>query len=96
MSTPDSIVPVTGSTALGTSISSFHPQIANFLADVGLPTESILSPVEERRKVIDALANALSILPLEERVKATYLSKFTVAIAVGLFDGAIVRVRVRP
>lgn len=45
--------------------------------------------MEDRRKIIDSLASALDILSLEERAKSYYLTRFTVAIAVGLFDGAL-------
>jgi hypothetical protein len=83
------LIPVERSSELEKSISSFSPAVAGFLRDVGLPTENILSPVEERRKVINELKNALEILPMEERQKAYYLTKFTVAVAVGLFDGAL-------
>ncbi len=72
-----------------TSISAFNQPLANLLRHIGLPTENILSPIAERRKVIYALESTLEILPIEERQKATYLSKFTVAITVGLFDGAL-------
>ncbi len=83
------LIPIEKSRELEKSISSFSPAVADFLRDVGLPTENILSPVEERRKVINELKNALEILPMEERQRAYYLTKFTVAIAVGLFDGAL-------
>ncbi len=72
-----------------TSIAAFNQPLANLLTHIGLPTENILSPIEERRKVIFALESTLEILPIEDRIKATYLSKFTVAISVGLFDGAL-------
>jgi hypothetical protein len=72
-----------------TSIKAFNEPLANLLSHVGLPTENILSPIEERRKVIFALESTIEILPLNDREKATYLSKFTVAISVGLFDGAL-------
>ena len=72
-----------------TSISAFNQPLANLLKHIGLPTENILSPIEERRKVIYALESTLEILPMEQKKKATYLSKFTVAITVGLFDGAL-------
>jgi hypothetical protein len=72
-----------------TSIAAFNQPLANLLTYIGLPTENILSPIEERRKVIFALESTLEILPIEDRIKATYLSKFTVAISVGLFDGAL-------
>lgn len=76
-------------TKIETSISAFNQPLANLLQHIGLPTENILSPITERRKVIYALESTLEILPMEERVKATYLSKFTVAVTVGLFDGAL-------
>jgi len=72
-----------------TSIGAFSQPLADLLQHIGLPTENILSPIQERRKVIYALESTLEILPMEDRAKADYLSKFTVAIAVGLFDGAL-------
>lgn len=80
-----------GNTAsqIETSIGAFNQPLADLLQHIGLPTENILSPIQERRKVIYALESTLEILPIEERTKADYLSKFTVAITVGLFDGAL-------
>ena len=72
-----------------TSIGAFNQPLADLLQHIGLPTENILSPIQERRKVIYTLESTLEILPIEERAKADYLSKFTVSIAVGLFDGAL-------
>ncbi|MBK6771260.1 MAG: hypothetical protein IPG78_03775 [Ignavibacteria bacterium] len=72
-----------------TSIAAFNQPLANLLQHIGLPTENFLSPIEERRKVIYALESTIEILSLEDRQKATYLSKFTVAVSVGLFDGAL-------
>ena len=72
-----------------TSIAEFNQPLSNLLTHVGLPTEGVLQPIEERRKVIFALESALEVLPYEHREKAYYLSKFTVAITVGLFDGAL-------
>ncbi|MCD8411076.1 hypothetical protein [Tenacibaculum finnmarkense] len=72
-----------------TSIAAFNEPLSNLLNHIGLPTENILSPIEERRKVIFALESCIEILPFEERQKSVYLSKFTVAVSVGLFDGAL-------
>lgn len=72
-----------------TSIAAFNQPLANLLEHIGLPTENILSPIEERRKVIYALESTIEILPIEDRIMSTYLSKFTVAVSVGLFDGAL-------
>jgi hypothetical protein len=84
---PQAIVPTR--TEFTTSIEAFNRPLAGFLADAGLPTSNILAPLEERRNVIESLANALEVLPYDERQKATYLSRFTVAVSVGLFDGAL-------
>lgn len=71
------------------SINSLGPPMVNYLQEVGLPTDNILASLEERRIIINSLADALNILPIEERRKAYYLTKFTVAVSVGLFDGAL-------
>lgn len=71
------------------SIHAYNQPLADFLDYIGLPTVDILSPVEERRKVIYALESTIEILPMSDRQKAVYLSKFTVSVAVGLFDGAL-------
>jgi len=71
------------------SIDAFNQPLADLLSHIGLPTENIFSPIQERRKVIYALESTLEILPMKDRARADYLSKFTIAIAVGLFDGAL-------
>ena len=71
------------------SIRTFNQPLADFLQQIGLPTEDVLSPVAEREQVIKSLEEIISIVPDSERTKAFYLSKFTVAVAVGLFDSAL-------
>ncbi|WP_339653169.1 hypothetical protein [uncultured Salegentibacter sp.] len=83
------LIPGSKPEIIETSIAAFNKPLANLLEHIGLPTENILSPIEERRKVIFALESTIEILPMEERLKSTYLSKFTVAVSVGLFDGAL-------
>jgi hypothetical protein len=75
--------------SLEDSISNFNQPLAHFLEELGLPIENVLYPLAERKIIVNALKDALSILPIDERTKSHYLTKFTVAIAVGLFDGAI-------
>ncbi|MFP4103810.1 hypothetical protein [Coleofasciculus sp.] len=74
---------------LTTSIEGFNVPLANYLVGLGLPTENVLYPIAERSNVLNALKDALGLLPIDQRAKATYLTKFAVAIAVGLFDGAL-------
>ena len=40
-----------------TSIAEFNEPLSNLLRHVGLPTENVLQPIEERRKVIFSLNN---------------------------------------
>ena len=91
MATDDStsLVPLPISNELEKSINSLSEPLAGYLSSLGLPTENILAPIDERKKVIDQLENALAELPMEERERSYYLTKFTVAIAIGLFDGAL-------
>jgi len=77
------------SAELEKSIAGFNAPLADFLNELKLPVDNILYPISERKKVINALDEALQVLSIPEREKAFYLTKFTVAVAVGLFDGAL-------
>ena len=76
-------------TELSKSIDSFSYPLAQYLGSLGLPIENVLYSIEERKKIINSLEQALDILPIDDRAKAYYLTKFTVAVSVGLFDGAL-------
>jgi hypothetical protein len=82
------IVPVPP-TQFEKSIVSFNSPLAEYLGTLGLPVHDVLYPISERRNIINALESALEVLPIDQREKAYYLTKFTVAVAVGLFDGAL-------
>jgi len=71
------------------SIEAFHKPLASFLSGIGLPTKNALVAIDERKKVLRELETALQVLPMAERAKAYYLSKFSVAVTVGLFDAAL-------
>ncbi|MEH2370830.1 hypothetical protein [Nostoc sp.] len=77
------------SSQIENSITALDKPYIDFLNYLGLPTENIFSSIDERRKAIFALYSALETLPIEEKSKATYLSKFVVSIIKGLFDGAL-------
>lgn len=85
-----SLIPADNTPAnIDTSIRAFNEPLAELLEFVGLPVDNVLNPIEERRKVIFSLGSVLEILHYEQRQKSVYLSKFTVAITAGLFDGAL-------
>lgn len=77
------------STELSQPINDLHQQLEGYLVHVGLPIDNVVVPIVERKKVITSLEESLAIIPIEDRLKSHYLSKFTVAISVGLFDGAL-------
>lgn len=70
-------------------IGELNTQLEGYLVSVGLPVSDVVAPIAERKKIIALLADALEILPLADRGKAHYLTRFTIAIAAGLFDGAL-------
>ena len=72
-----------------TSIQQLHPQLAEFLRASGLPTEDILAPIQERLIVMRQFQDAVSLLAESDRRHAMYLSKYAVAITMGLFDAAL-------
>ncbi|QAA30353.1 hypothetical protein [Clostridium manihotivorum] len=72
-----------------TSISDFNDPLTSYLTRLNLPIQGVLYPINERKKIINALEEALDILPIEEREKAVYLTRFTASVIAGLFDGAI-------
>ena len=74
---------------VGNSIEAFNRPLAKFLEYNGLPIENILMPIKERIKVINSMQNILELVDRDKRIKAYYLSKFTISIASGLFDGAL-------
>jgi hypothetical protein len=74
---------------LETSIQGFSAPLAGYLNGLGLPTESVLVDFGQRKFVLQNLQSTIDILPYNDRAKAYYLSKFSVAVSVGLFDAAL-------
>lgn len=70
-------------------IGELNSQLEGYLSNTGLPVLDVVAPIAERKKVISQLAETLQILPDSDRPNAHYLSRFTIAIAAGLFDGAL-------
>lgn len=64
-------------------------ELETFLEKLGLPTENIVAEISERRTIGQNLPNFLSQLDPKIKKEARYLSKFTVASAVGLFDASL-------
>jgi len=74
---------------LSTSVAAIDKGLAQYLEATGLPVRDVLVSAEERRAVIHAFQDAIAVLPLDRRENAYYLSKYVVAITIGLFDAAL-------
>lgn len=70
-------------------VSDFNAPMSQYLRQLNLPVEDVLYSIEDRIKVFNSFELAISDLPIEQREKATYLTKFAASIAAGLFDGAL-------
>lgn len=89
MSDELSLIPSEPTGEMNDTLATLGAPLIGYLAHIGLPSESLLSPVDERRTVIEGLPRIVNRLSVYDRSQATYLSKLTVCVANGLFDGAL-------
>ena len=78
-----------GVNEVNTSLESYESNLLSYVGAFGLPTENILVPIEERKRVIKNLNDVITQLTPEDTSNAVYLSKFLAAAASGLFDAAL-------
>ena len=71
------------------NVARFHEELSEYLETLDLPSDNILVPMEGRYEVIHNLPSVVGRMTLEQRKDASYISKFTAAIATGLFDAAL-------
>jgi len=62
---------VTNPETLERSIEAIHVPLSNLLKSANLPTEDILMPVQERKKVLMNLSSVLEHLPIAQRINAS-------------------------
>lgn len=72
-----------------TDIERIEAVLLRGLSHVGLPTDDVLTSVEQRAVTISNLPAILSRLSPEQRARSAYISKFVAATAAGLFDAAL-------
>ena len=71
------------------SLARFNEGLFQYLNDLGLPCESVLVALEERKIVVQNMPVVVSHLTADQRAAASYVSKFIAAITIGLFDAAL-------
>jgi len=74
---------------LPAAVDAFSSELSEYLEYLGLPREAVLVAVDERRDVINNMPTVVRDLAQAQRERATYISKFVAACAVGLFDAAL-------
>lgn len=74
---------------VATELARFEEVLLSQLGAAGLPTDGVVVPVEQRRRMLINLESALSDLPEDKLPSARYVSKMIAAVEVGLFDAAL-------
>ncbi|RPE13148.1 hypothetical protein EGT74_06350 [Chitinophaga lutea] len=64
-------------------------RITDFLNEMGLPSDNIIAPLDQREKIGKNLPDLIYNLPAEVKTGARYLSKVVVGAGFGLFDYAL-------
>ena len=72
-----------------TSVQTYDNGLCKYLESLGLPADRVLVGIDDRRKVINTLPDAIDRLPPEKRGKAYYVSKLVAACGAGLFDAGL-------
>lgn len=70
-------------------LQSYETEMLAFIGQKGLPSASVLVPVNERGTVFDNLDRVLERLDDDQKERSIYISKFIVAAGSGLFDAAL-------
>jgi hypothetical protein len=74
---------------IATTLDTLSTNLSTYLDYLGLPTDSVLVGISERRKVLNNMPYIMPALTESQRSSAMYISKFSAACVVGLFDAAL-------
>jgi hypothetical protein len=74
---------------IATTLDTLSTNLSTYLDYLGLPTDSVLVGISERRKVLNNMPDIMPALTESQRSSAMYISKFSAACVVGLFDAAL-------
>ncbi len=72
-----------------TDIKQFEDKLISFIQNYELPTDQILVNVDERVRVFSNVDGVIRKIPVEQRERSIYISKFIASAAAGLFDAAL-------
>lgn len=83
------LVPKVDSSDVKSTLEQICVPLTEFVKYNNLPINNVLATNEEKSKLFMTFSIAIDSLPIEQREKSEYLTKFVIAGAVGLFDGAL-------
>ena len=84
-----SLVTKIDTTNVKTTLEQISIPLTEYVQYNSLPINNVLATNEEKSKLFMNFSSAIDALPIEKREKSEYLTKFVIACAVGLFDGAL-------
>src|SRR5262245_8510896 len=76
-------------TPVVTQLQTLDGHLTQYLRAIGLPCDKVLALVDDRRKVINNLPDAIDRLSDDQREEAFYVSKMAAACTAGLFDAGL-------
>lgn len=76
-------------TDVNNSLTVYENQLLGYLGNMGLPTDGVLVPISERKKLVKNFEDIVVELKQEDIGEARYISKFLTAATAGLFDAAL-------
>ena len=84
-----SIIKVEAPKSIQAQLSDFEAGLAWYLEQNNLPSENILTSIDERQVTLGNLDRVIARIDGSRRNNSIYLSKFVAAVATGLFDAAL-------
>lgn len=83
------LIPENGSKKLTATLEELSKPLDEYIKHYNLPSDNILASNGEKAKVLSGFSSAIENLEENKCAESYYLTKFVIASAVGLFDGAI-------
>ena len=71
------------------TVTSYDEKLCAYFDYLGLPSDRLFASVDDRRKVINNLPDAIDRLKGGKRAEAIYISKMAAACGAGLFDAGL-------
>ncbi len=75
--------------AIEPALKTFSTELSSYLEVLGLPSENVLVPLDQRGAVLFNMPTVIASLTPQQRLASMYISKVVAACTIGLFDAAL-------